>query len=191
MGTFGATRVLEPGGSVIAHDDLQASASSATILLNPLTYSGSAAHVCLFHPALTSFSVRARGIFTSTTTIPAVCLYLLYYRDGNVTKLQSGDTSIPSDGTILHRRLYNAAALEGAVISLDCTFATVEGDSTYKYSPMKPSTGANIGYTASTPDYSSAVEIPRRTAMGVLVLTSQAGNVAGSSDTLEAQLLGY
>lgn len=191
MGTFGAARSLAPGNAVIAHDDLQATASSATILLNPLTYSGSAAHVCLFHPALTSFSVRARGIFTSTTTSPAVCLYLLYYRDGNVTKLQSGDTNIPSDGTILHRRLYNGTALGTAPITLNCTFATVEGDSTYKYSPMTPDAGGHFQYAASAPDYISSVDIPRRNAMGIVVLTSTAGNVAGSSDTLECQLLGY
>lgn len=191
MGTFGATRILEPGNSVIAHDDLQATASSATILLNPLTYSGSAAHVCLFHPALTSFSVRARGIFTSTVSSPAVCLYLLYYRDGNVARIQAGDTNIPSDGTILHRRLYNATADGTAPITLTCTFAGVEGDSTYKYSPMSTDGGAHTHFSAATPDYVSNVDIPRRNAMGIVVLTSTAGNVAGSSDTLECQLLGY
>lgn len=186
MGTFGAARSLAPGNAVIAHDNLQATASSATVLLNPLTYSGSAAHVVLFHPGVTNYIIRARGIFTSRTTDPFVCVYRLYYRDGNVTPVGPGDTSVAADGTILHIREY---AQDGtSTFFLPCTFAAVEGDSTYKYSPYALNSISGIGS-----DSAGTVQgfrfWKRNNEFGIIVLTSTAGNVAGSSDTLEAQVI--
>ena len=119
MGTFGATRTIAAGGSVIAHDNLEAAASSAAILLAPLTYSGSDAHVVLFHPDVKGIRVRVRGVLTAKATDPVVCIYLLYYRDGNVARIQGGDTSIPADGTILTARLRTSTS--ATVFTLPCT----------------------------------------------------------------------
>lgn len=190
MGTFGATQTVAPGNSAIAHTDLQAAASSATVLLTPLTYSGSAARVVLFHPKVVSFSVRARGEFTALTTSPIVCIYWLFARDGNVTAIKAGDTSIADTGTFLTSRVQNSGGNYTHV--LDCTVATSDKDSTYKYSPFSIQTNAySFEYGTSSTDYKASLVIPRRSAIGVVVLTSTAGNVSGGNDTLEAQVMAY
>ncbi len=193
MGTFGAAVGVGPGQSAIAHTDLQAAASSATILLAPLTYSGSAARAVLFGPDVDRFTVRARGEFTTRTTDPIVDIYLLYYRDGNVARIEPGATSIPSDGTILFQRMPDAAGVFDFTLAV--TVATTEKDSTYKYSPQSVNTFYNsrAGYLSAATDPGGMASnfIWRDSAFGVLVLTQTAGNVSGGNDTLEAQVLAY
>jgi hypothetical protein len=182
MGTFGATRIITPGNAVIAHDDLEAAASSAAVLLAPLTYTGSAAHVVLFHPDVRKFAIRARGIFTVRAADPVVCAYLLYYADANAPRIQVGDTSIPSDGSIITRRVYSFAS--ATTITLSCVVATTEQDGTYKYSP---SSVAPFQTMQGDTEGSFTEEFcPVNKAFGMLVLTSTAGSVTGS---IEAQVI--
>jgi hypothetical protein len=189
MGTFGATVSVAPGNSAIAHTDLQAAASSATVLLAPLTYSGSAARVVLFHPNVVSFSVRARGDFSALTTSPVVCIYYLYAANGNVT-VSPGDTNIPDAGTLLTNRALNPSGTY--THTLDCTVATADKDSFYKYSPLVLSTsGYGTTYGSASTDIIATRMLNRMSALGVIVLTSTAGNVSGGTDVLEAQVMAY
>ena len=188
MGTFGATQTIQAGGSAIAHTNLQATAASATVLLAPLTYSGSDARVVLLHPDVDRFVVRSRGIYDTHTTSPIINGYLLYYRDGNVDRIQPGDTNIPDDGTILTRRI--EVGITSYVITLNTTVATTEKDSTYKYSPIYGSHFSNtrIGYLAAQ---QTCAFIYRDSAFGILFHVHTQGNVSGLSDTCEAQVLAY
>lgn len=190
MGTFGTTQQVSAGESVIAHTDLEAAASSATILLAPLTYSGSAARAVLFNDNVERFAVRARGEFTARATDPIVNIYLLYYRDGNVARIEPGATSIPSDGTILFTRVPTPGGTWD--ITLPCTVASTEKDSTYKYSPVAVNDYFNnhAGYLVASTDPGGMASnfIWRDSAFGVLVLTQTAGSVTGS---VEAQVLAY
>ena len=192
MGTFGATQTVGVGESAIAHTDLQATASSATILLAPLTYSGSAARVVLFHAGVTKFAVRLRGSYTAATVNPIVCIYMVYPRDGNLS-ISPGDTAIPDTGTILTRRVYDSAG--GTNITLDATVATNEKDSVYKYSPLGINQFFNtlVGYSAAATDPGgfATPHIMRDGAIGCIVLTQTLGAVSGASDTLEAQVLAF
>lgn len=192
MGTFGATRTVGPGNIVVAHDNLQATASSATILLAPLTYSGSDAHLVLFHPNVDRFTVFSRGEFTTRVADPIVNIYLVYAANGNVIP-NVGDTSIASDGTYITRRAFDGFGSPD--ITLDVTVATAPKDSTYKYSPntLNAFYNTKAGYlTAATdPGGMTSSFIWRDGAIGCLVLTQTAGNVSGGNDTLQALVLAY
>jgi len=192
MGTFGATRTVGPGNIVVAHDNLQATASSSTILLAPLTYSGSDAHLVLFHPNVDRFTVLGRGEYTTLGTNPVVNIYLVYAANGNVIP-NVGDTSIASDGTYIARRCPDAVGSYD--ITLDMTVATSNKDSTYKYSPNSINAFYNTkaGYLAAGTDPGGMATsfIWRDGAIGCLVLGQTQGAVSGGNDTLQALVLAY
>jgi hypothetical protein len=164
------------GSWVIAHDNLSATAESATVLMRPSSYSNTNVHPIYIHDGATRVTLMARydDAVSTVTTSPVIRVYGVYGPDDAVSA-----AGVIDETKATVRRLDNADS-NAAGITLTLETAASAGcinDGTYLYS----------NELASSLD-----GIDLRGAKWLLVLTETAASVSGGANTVvacEAMLL--
>jgi len=147
---------------VIAHESLEATAETGTVLLTPATYAGTGVHPVKLSGAVTRVLIRARyDVGTTTlTTSPVVRLYAVFTPLGTIP----ATGVIPNDGTVRFVRIDNADNnAAGVILTLS---ANAIRDSVYRYTNVVSLTGSDM-----------------LGACHLLVLTETAGAVSGGANT--------
>lgn len=127
----------------VAIADLTATAATATVLLNPLTFTGVSAQVIPLGPRSTRVIVRGRvtSATTAVATSPVVRLYAF-----------AGDPSDLTTCTPIGRVDADTWTAAGLTLTFDATpsatdmFTNTNGATTYRYTNTLPTASTGVGY---------------------------------------------
>jgi hypothetical protein len=156
------------GDWAIVHENLSATAESATVLMRPSSYSNANVYPARIHPAATRVTLMARydDAVSTVTTSPRVRVYGVYGPDDAVSA-----AGVIDETKAIVRRLDSADSnANGITLTLEtAASAGCINDGTYLYSNEYDTTGIDL-----------------RGAKWLLVLTDQAASISGGANTTVA-----